>query len=158
MDATSGLDDPRIPADLAPESKRIMAAMVCLGLLDGEPRRSPRSATGDRRSAGYRTGPIGRLDRVGDAGGSHHPGAARIYHRPGPATAGRSSGCTVAGWVLGDLDHADADCRRLCLDTASLVVSVDYRLAPRAPLSGLSKMPTRPWSVLSEGRISEPRA
>jgi acetyl esterase len=34
------------------------------------------------------------------------------------------------GWVIGDLDHADSDCRGLCLETRSTVVSVDYGLAP----------------------------
>ena len=35
--------------------------------------------------------------------------------------------------MLGDLDHADTDCRGLCLETGSTVVSVDYRLAPEHP-------------------------
>jgi acetyl esterase len=34
------------------------------------------------------------------------------------------------GWVLGDLDHSDALCRQLAIETRAAVVNVDYRLAP----------------------------
>ena len=34
------------------------------------------------------------------------------------------------GWVIGDLDTADSQSRELCAGTDSVVVSVDYRLAP----------------------------
>jgi len=34
------------------------------------------------------------------------------------------------GWVIGDLDTADAACRDLCNTVGCVVVSVDYRLAP----------------------------
>ncbi|MGN6245551.1 MAG: alpha/beta hydrolase [Motilibacteraceae bacterium] len=37
------------------------------------------------------------------------------------------------GFVIGDLDTHDNQCRWLCRDTRSVVVSVDYRLAPEAP-------------------------
>jgi acetyl esterase len=35
------------------------------------------------------------------------------------------------GYVIGDLDTHDNICRRLCCDAGTVVVSVDYRLAPR---------------------------
>lgn len=37
------------------------------------------------------------------------------------------------GWVICNLDSHDAVCRRLCVQSGSVVVSVDYRLAPEHP-------------------------
>jgi acetyl esterase len=37
------------------------------------------------------------------------------------------------GYALGDLDGYDSVCRQLCADSAAVVVSVDYRLAPEHP-------------------------
>jgi acetyl esterase len=37
------------------------------------------------------------------------------------------------GWVIGDLQTADWVCRELCVQADTVVVSVDYRLAPEHP-------------------------
>ncbi|KAI5784654.1 putative lipase/esterase [Geopyxis carbonaria] len=37
------------------------------------------------------------------------------------------------GWRFGDLNAGDLSCRRLCLDTNAIVISVDYRLVPENP-------------------------
>ena len=40
------------------------------------------------------------------------------------------------GWVVGDLESADDTARRLCAGSRSVVISVDYRLAPEAKFPG----------------------
>jgi acetyl esterase len=54
----------------------------------------------------------------------------RIYRPPGRSSRRAILWLHGGGWVIGDLDHADNDCRGLCIETRSTVVSVDYRLAP----------------------------
>jgi acetyl esterase len=128
-----GLHDPRIPADLAPESRRIMAAFADLGLLDREADTvSEIRALAAAEAPVIGTGPPVLVEEatVDDPG---VPVPLRIYQPPGPQASRAILFLHGGGWVLGDLDHADADCRRLCVDTGSMVVSVDYRLAPEHP-------------------------
>jgi acetyl esterase len=130
----TGLHDPRIPADLAPESKRIMAAFAELGLLDAEGETVAQIrelAAAEAPLIG--TGPSVVLVEEVMVEDPDHPVPLRIYHPPGPPASRAILFLHGGGWVLGDLDHADADCRRLCVDTGSLVVSVGYRLAPEHP-------------------------
>ena len=60
----------------------------------------------------------------------------RIYQphgtRPLPMTLYLHGG----GFVIGDIDMTDAICRTLSLAAGSLVISVDYRLAPETPFPG----------------------
>jgi acetyl esterase len=53
------------------------------------------------------------------------------------------------GWVLGDLDTADATARALANRSGAVVVSVDYRLAPehRAPTALEDCLAALTWSV-----------
>ncbi len=58
---------------------------------------------------------------------------ARLYRPEGrgpwPTTVFLHGG----GFVIGDLDTHDQTCRRLCRDAETVVLSVDYRLAPEHP-------------------------
>lgn len=58
---------------------------------------------------------------------------ARIYR---PASEGPAPTLVFlhgGGFVIGDLDTHDQTCRRLCAGAETVVVSVDYRLAPEHP-------------------------
>ncbi len=58
------------------------------------------------------------------------PLAVRIYRPGDTADAPLIVTCHGGGWVLGDLDTHDGVARGLCSRTGSVVVSVDYRMAP----------------------------
>lgn len=61
---------------------------------------------------------------------------ARIYT---PAGSGPFPGLAWfhgGGWVVGDLDTADAAARNMCAGADCVVVSVDYRLAPETKFPG----------------------
>lgn len=64
--------------------------------------------------------------------GPHGPIPVRRY-RPLGASAGTCVYFHSGGWVIGDLDQADASCRRLAAAAGCELVSVDYRLAPEHP-------------------------
>jgi acetyl esterase len=57
----------------------------------------------------------------------------RIYRPAGSTTAPVYIHYHGGGWVIGDLDTADAACRGIAATAGVIVVSVDYRLAPEHP-------------------------
>ncbi len=73
-------------------------------------------------------------DRTIETDGGDLP--IRVY-TPRPTTVGDEAPVLVwfhgGGWVIGDLDTTDATCRMLANRSDSVVVSVDYRLAPEHP-------------------------
>ena len=75
--------------------------------------------------------PVSELKTVDTVTSSGLP--VRIYDagRQGPLLVYLHGG----GWVMGDLDLNDPLCRTLALEGGFVVVSVAYRLAPRASLS-----------------------
>ena len=54
----------------------------------------------------------------------------RIYTPPGTGPFPVLSWIHGGGWVIGNLETADATARHLCVKAECVVVSVDYRLAP----------------------------
>jgi acetyl esterase len=83
--------------------------------------------------------------QIGDVEDLTIPGSPAADERSGPLRLrvyrpeGSAQGVPTVvffhggGFVIGDLDTHDNQCRWLCRDTGSVVVSVDYRLAPEAP-------------------------
>jgi acetyl esterase/lipase len=57
----------------------------------------------------------------------------RVYHPHGEGPFPVVLWVHSGGWVLFDLDQADAACRGLCNKTQAVVVSPDYRRAPEHP-------------------------
>ncbi|MGI9325029.1 MAG: alpha/beta hydrolase [Pseudomonadales bacterium] len=57
----------------------------------------------------------------------------RVYTPSGSGPFGILVYYHGGGWVIGDLDCADAVCRDICETAGCVVVSVDYRLAPEHP-------------------------
>lgn len=62
--------------------------------------------------------------------GASGPLKARIYRPNGRGPFPTVTFFHGGGWVVGDLDTHDNMCRGLCRGSQSVVVSVDYRLAP----------------------------
>jgi acetyl esterase len=59
------------------------------------------------------------------------------------------------GWVLGDLDTADATARTACTLTGYEVLSVDYRCAPASPFpaAALDALAAADWVLAARGRV-----
>lgn len=58
---------------------------------------------------------------------------ARLYRPAGDGPWPTTVYLHGGGFVIGDLDTHDQLCRRICRDVETVVVSVDYRLAPEHP-------------------------
>ncbi len=58
---------------------------------------------------------------------------ARLYRPSGAGPFPTTVFFHGGGFVIGDLDTHDQACRRLCRDARTVVLSVDYRLAPEHP-------------------------
>ena len=101
------------------------------------PRAQPTIEEMRRRSSGPPPAERRGLPEVRDltVPGPGGPVPVRLY-RPLPRDRGPLPALVYfhgGGWVLGNLDSVDGLCRDLAAEAASVVVSVDYRLAPEHP-------------------------
>jgi acetyl esterase len=59
--------------------------------------------------------------------------SARLYHPASRTLDALLLWLHGGGWVVGDLDYADVDCRALAAASGFSILSADYRLAPENP-------------------------
>ncbi|WP_421843412.1 alpha/beta hydrolase [Mycobacterium sp.] len=73
----------------------------------------------------------------------------RIYYPPALGTRAAVVFCHGGGFVFCSLDTHDAFCRAMCANSAVVVISVDYALAPenRAPAAVLDAFAAFCWAV-----------
>ena len=115
---------------LVPEYQAMLEALAA------EPGPPISAMTPDEARALYRMmRPLNDGLAVGEVLECRIPGPAgevplRIYRPKAPGPHPLLLYLHGGGWVIGDLDTADAACRDLCETAGCLVVSVDYRLAP----------------------------
>ena len=96
-----------------------------------EARRGFRMLTVDARSA-HSIVPVAAVEEL-ELAGPACPLRARIYRPDADPPIATIVFIHGGGWVIGDVDTHDNQCRTLCAETGAVVLSTDYRLAPEAP-------------------------
>lgn len=116
---------------LHPQARAVIDIMAKMGLsIGGDPVQLRRTLASFPRPQGEAVG--GVVDRTVPGPAGDVP--VRIYtpmglvDRAAPALVWFHGG----GWVIGDLDGADFNCRAMANRSGCRVISVDYRLAPEA--------------------------
>lgn len=84
-----------------------------------------------RRSSRMATGP--EVQGVAVSNDVVHGMNVRAYQPSAPGLHPWMVYLHGGGWVVGDLDTHDSVCRRLCVESGHVVVSLDYPLAPEFP-------------------------
>ena len=115
----------------------VVAAILAQNAEAGAPPMSSLSPADARAAYGAMQAPAPELtlakveDRTID--GPEGPLGVRIYTPEGPGPFPLHVHYHGGGWVIGDLDTHDRDCRTLAREAGCVVVAVDYRLAPEHP-------------------------
>lgn len=128
---------PATGADLDPQFRALLdtlAANGALPLVRGsavDTREHYRNLSLARRGADYVPFPVAGVEDD-EIDGPAGPIRIRVY-RPVDDRGGVVTYLHGGGWVLGDLDTHDPVCRKVAGETGSVVVAVDYRLAPEHP-------------------------
>jgi acetyl esterase/lipase len=76
---------------------------------------------------------VARVSDLTIPGGDGQPLPLRVYHPHGEGPFPVVVWVHGGGWVLFDVDQADASCRGLCNKAQAVVVAPDYRRAPEHP-------------------------
>jgi len=120
---------------LDPQAKHVMEQLAALGFPPPHTV-SPEQARLNAKARPRAAGPeVARVEQRSIPG----PGPAipvRIYTPAGTGPFPILVWFHGGGWVVGDLDMADATARHLAVGAGCVVVSVDYRLAPETKFPG----------------------
>lgn len=120
---------------LDPQAQQVMEQIAALGFPPNHlvtPQQARLNAKARPRAAGPA---VARVEERTIPG----PGAAipvRIYTPQGSGPLPILVWFHGGGWVIGDLDSADATARHLTIGAGCIVISVDYRLAPETKFPG----------------------
>ena len=120
---------------LDPQIVQVMEAAAALGLPPNH-QVSPQEARANTKARMRAAGPEVNAVQDQTIPGPDGPVAARIYTPAGPGPFPGLAWFHGGGWVVGDLDTADAAARNLCAGAGCVVASVDYRLAPETKFPG----------------------
>jgi acetyl esterase len=120
---------------LDPQLKPLVDAMAANPDAKAIQEQTPKEARDGYRALASMFGPVPDVAAVEDR---TLPGPARevpirVYRPEGSGPFGVLVFYHGGGWMIGDLDTHDRECRLLCNGAGCLVVSVDYRLAPEHP-------------------------
>ena len=120
---------------LDPQAKAVMDQVAALGFPAAHTV-SPQQARANAQARPRAAGPeVARVEnRTIPGPDSQLP--MRIYTPPGSGPFPALVWFHGGGWVVGDLESADATARHLTTGAGCVVVSVDYRLAPEAKFPG----------------------
>ena len=120
---------------LDPQAKQVMEQLAALGFPPPHTV-SPEQARLNAQARPKAAGPeVAKVEQRSIPG----PGPAlpvRIYTPAGAGPFPILAWFHGGGWVIGDLDSADATARHLAVGAGCVVVSVDYRLAPETKFPG----------------------
>ena len=96
---------------------------------------TPKAAREGYRALAAMFGPVPEVERVEDRVLATSVGKipVRVYKPEGAGPFGVLVFYHGGGWVIGDLETHDRECRTLCNHAECVVVAVDYRLAPEHP-------------------------
>jgi acetyl esterase len=114
LDLLAGLDAPPMSAGEPTQARQTFHDMV-VGL------RQPQHVI-----------PVGETEDI-TVDGAEGQLAARVYRPQSKGPAPTIAFFHGGGFVIGDIETHDNQARWICRETGSVVVSVDYRLAPEAP-------------------------